>query len=89
MTGTAEPALASPPPEPTSTSTVEPGSVLRGPPITITCECGEKRDLRTIARMLATTPVFLVEGTALRSGETVLIQAGGSGVGPAVIRYCL
>jgi Flp pilus assembly protein TadB len=24
----------------------EPGSVLRGPPITITCECGEKRDLR-------------------------------------------
>jgi hypothetical protein len=23
-----------------------PGSVLRGPPITITCECGEKRDLR-------------------------------------------
>jgi Flp pilus assembly protein TadB len=24
----------------------EPGSVLRGPPITISCECGEKRDLR-------------------------------------------
>jgi hypothetical protein len=24
----------------------QPGSVLRGPPITITCECGEKRDLR-------------------------------------------
>jgi len=24
----------------------EPGSVLRGPPITITCECGEKRNLR-------------------------------------------
>jgi hypothetical protein len=24
----------------------EPGSVLRGPPIAITCECGEKRDLR-------------------------------------------
>jgi Flp pilus assembly protein TadB len=23
-----------------------PGSVLRGPPITITCECGEKRNLR-------------------------------------------
>jgi hypothetical protein len=23
-----------------------PGSVLRGPPITITCECGERRDLR-------------------------------------------
>jgi hypothetical protein len=23
----------------------EPGSVLRGPPITITCECGEKRNL--------------------------------------------
>jgi hypothetical protein len=23
-----------------------PGAVLRGPPITITCECGEKRDLR-------------------------------------------
>jgi hypothetical protein len=23
-----------------------PGSVLRGPPIAITCECGEKRDLR-------------------------------------------
>jgi len=23
----------------------EPGSVLRGPPITITCECGEKRSL--------------------------------------------
>ena len=22
-----------------------PGSVLRGPPITLTCECGEKRDL--------------------------------------------
>ena len=24
----------------------EPGSVLRGPPITLTCECGEKRNLR-------------------------------------------
>jgi hypothetical protein len=24
----------------------QPGSVLRGPPIAITCECGEKRDLR-------------------------------------------
>jgi hypothetical protein len=24
----------------------QPGAVLRGPPITITCECGEKRDLR-------------------------------------------
>jgi Flp pilus assembly protein TadB len=24
----------------------EPGSVLRGPPITITCECGEKRHVR-------------------------------------------
>ena len=24
----------------------DPGSVLRGPPITITCECGEKRNLR-------------------------------------------
>jgi hypothetical protein len=24
----------------------QPGSVLRGPPITITCECGEKRELR-------------------------------------------
>jgi Flp pilus assembly protein TadB len=24
----------------------EPGAVLRGPPITITCECGEKRNLR-------------------------------------------
>jgi hypothetical protein len=24
----------------------QPGSVLRGPPISITCECGEKRDLR-------------------------------------------
>jgi hypothetical protein len=24
----------------------EPGAVLRGPPITITCECGEKRSLR-------------------------------------------
>jgi hypothetical protein len=24
----------------------EPGSVLRGPPIAVTCECGEKRDLR-------------------------------------------
>jgi hypothetical protein len=24
----------------------EPGSVRRGPPITITCECGEKRNLR-------------------------------------------
>ena len=24
----------------------DPGSVLRGPPITITCECGDKRDLR-------------------------------------------
>ena len=23
-----------------------PGSVLRGPPISVTCECGEKRDLR-------------------------------------------
>jgi hypothetical protein len=23
-----------------------PGSVLRGPPITVTCECGEKRELR-------------------------------------------
>jgi len=23
-----------------------PGSVLRGPPIAVTCECGEKRDLR-------------------------------------------
>jgi hypothetical protein len=23
-----------------------PGSVLRGPPITVSCECGEKRDLR-------------------------------------------
>ena len=22
-----------------------PGSVFRGPPITLTCECGEKRDL--------------------------------------------
>ncbi|HEX2371413.1 MAG TPA: hypothetical protein VHI33_02240, partial [Solirubrobacterales bacterium] len=22
-----------------------PGTVLRGPPITVTCECGEKRDL--------------------------------------------
>jgi hypothetical protein len=24
----------------------QPGSVLRGPPITVKCECGEKRDLR-------------------------------------------
>jgi hypothetical protein len=24
----------------------QPGAVLRGPPISITCECGEKRDLR-------------------------------------------
>jgi hypothetical protein len=24
----------------------EPGSVLRGPPIAVTCDCGEKRDLR-------------------------------------------
>jgi hypothetical protein len=24
----------------------EPGAVLHGPPITITCECGERRDLR-------------------------------------------
>ena len=24
----------------------QPGSVLRGPPIAVTCECGEKRDLR-------------------------------------------
>jgi hypothetical protein len=24
----------------------EPGSILRGPPIAVTCECGEKRDLR-------------------------------------------
>jgi hypothetical protein len=23
-----------------------PGTVLRGPPITVTCECGERRDLR-------------------------------------------
>jgi hypothetical protein len=23
-----------------------PGSVMRGPPISVTCECGEKRDLR-------------------------------------------
>ena len=23
----------------------QPGAVLRGPPITVTCECGEKRDL--------------------------------------------
>ena len=23
-----------------------PGTVLRGPPIAVTCECGEKRDLR-------------------------------------------
>jgi hypothetical protein len=23
-----------------------PGAVLRGPPITVTCQCGEKRDLR-------------------------------------------
>jgi hypothetical protein len=24
----------------------QPGSVLRGPPIAVTCDCGEKRDLR-------------------------------------------
>ena len=24
----------------------QPGAVLRGPPIAVTCECGEKRDLR-------------------------------------------
>jgi hypothetical protein len=24
----------------------QPGSILRGPPIAVTCECGEKRDLR-------------------------------------------
>ena len=24
----------------------QPGTVLRGPPIAVTCECGEKRDLR-------------------------------------------
>jgi hypothetical protein len=24
----------------------QPGTVLRGPPISLTCECGEKRDLR-------------------------------------------
>jgi hypothetical protein len=24
----------------------QPGSVLRGPPIAVTCECGDKRDLR-------------------------------------------
>jgi hypothetical protein len=24
----------------------EPGAVLRGPPISVTCECGEKRDLQ-------------------------------------------
>jgi hypothetical protein len=24
----------------------QPGAVLRGPPISLTCECGEKRDLR-------------------------------------------
>lgn len=24
----------------------QPGSVVRGPPIAVTCECGEKRDLR-------------------------------------------
>ena len=23
----------------------EPGAVLKGPPITVTCECGEKREL--------------------------------------------
>jgi len=24
----------------------QPGAVLRGPPISVTCQCGEKRDLR-------------------------------------------
>ena len=44
----------------------DPGAVLRGPPIAVTCECGEKRDLRWDTRQIPAEQYETIRRTQLR-----------------------